>query len=198
MDLKFINIMKSFFPKGRIWEFQKNFSDLIDGMSVEFGRSYDNTKAFYEDFNILDTSNLAVEHSKDYLIKQGLYTNNELQRIIVEYLNKDFNFKDIIEDFAIFIGSPITWEKAAPAIEFGIFEFGQEFGDADVSQTMQLVIKFPDDVTCSQYQKIVYLVGFLQPPYLEIFFTSPPAQTLIPFEFGVSVFGDEFGGITSC
>lgn len=198
MGLKFINIFKSFFPQGKIWEYQEEFNNLIDGMSREFGRSHDKTSKFYDDFNILNSTSLAVEHSKDYLIQQGLYDVDELQRIIVNYLNGDLDFKEIIEDFATLVGSPISWEKAPTAIEFGIFEFGQEFGDPNIEQTMQLIIKFPDDVTCSQYTKVTYLVGFLQPPYLEVFFTNKPTETLTEFQFGISEFGDGFGDIASC
>lgn len=198
MDLKFSKVLRSFFPQGKAWEIKNNFSDLVDGMSIEFGRAYDTSSEFQKNFNIIYSYMLAVEHSEDYLIRQGIYTNQELQRIIVEYLNGDLNFKDIIEDFATFTSIPISWEKAPGAFEFGVFEFGNEFGDPAIEQNMQLIIKFADDVTCQEFTKITYLVEFLAPPYLEIFYTNKPAEALIEFEFGTWEFGSGFGDITTC
>ncbi len=109
MDIKFVKVLKLFFPKGKIWIFQENFTYLIDGISIEFGRIYDKAKQFYEDFNIIESDALAVEHSQDYIIVQDAFTNAELQRIIVEYLNKDLKFEDIITDFASYIGMTLSY-----------------------------------------------------------------------------------------
>jgi len=72
MDLKFVTLLKSFFPKGKIWEFQTNVNYLINGLSVEYGRAYNASKEFYNNFNIINSEVLASPHGKDYLIIEGL------------------------------------------------------------------------------------------------------------------------------
>lgn len=197
MDLKFVKLIKSFFPKGKIWEFQQNFNYLIDGLSVEFGRAYDTAKEFYNNFNIIESELLASPHGRDYLIIEGLYSNREIQRIIVEYLNKDFGFKDIIEDFANFIGVPIEWGSPAP-LEFGVFQFADEFGVTDNTMELLLTIGLSGDTTCQEYNKMKWLVEYLKPPYLSVIFSDAPVSAIIPITFGVSQFSDDFGELVPC
>ena len=198
MDLKFVTLLKSFFPKGKIWEFQTNFNYLINGLSVEYGRAYNTAKEFYNNFNIIEKETLADIHSDDYLIVSGLYSKLELQRIIVEYLNKDFAFKTIIEDFATFTGIPISWQNPHKPFIFGSSEFGDFFGDADNPGIMELLIKFEPDVTCREYNKIVWLVEYLKPPYLDVQYTNEPVSASDLFTFGSSKFGDKFLNIVPC
>lgn len=198
MDLKFTSIIKSFFPKGKIWQFQTNFNYLINGLSDEFGRIYNKSKAFYNNFNIINSQVFASEHGKDYLIINGLYTNAEIQRIIVQYLNKDFGFKEIIEDFANFIGTPIQWGLITP-LEFGVFQFGDEFGSQESQiANLFLTIGLNGDTTCQEYNKITWLVNYLKPPYISVTFSDTPITSITPFTFGYSQFGDEFGKLAAC
>lgn len=198
MDLKFVSLIKSFFPTGKIWEFQKNINDLIDGISIEFGRLYDQATGFYNNFNIIKSEALAGLHGADYLIISGLYTNREIQRIIVEYLNKDFNFREIIEDFANFANIPITW-SLPPALEFGVFQFGDEFGAASIPvANLYVTIGINGEITCQEWNKIAWLVYYLKPPYINVEITEPPINSITPFTFGFSQFGDDFGELDQC
>lgn len=199
MALKFVTLIKSFFPKGKIWEFQENFNNLIDGISVEFSRAYDAATSFYNNFNIIQSELLAGLHGRDYLIIEGLYTNREVQRIIVEYLNKDFGFQEIIQDFADFIGVDIIWSLPSP-LEFGVFQFGDEFGDATSSQigNLFLTIGINGDITCQEWNKINWLVNYLKPPYINVEVSDAPINSIIPLTFGVSQFGDDFGELDQC
>ena len=199
MDIRFSNIIKNFFPKGKAWEFQSNFTSLINGMSDEFGRLYRDSTDFYNNFNIINSQELADVHALDYLIVKGLYDKSELQRIIVEYLNKDLSFKEIIEDFSNFTGINIMFLNLPLPLEFGTFEFGDEFGDATASEFMDLLIGFEDDVTCREWNKIRWLVEYLKPPYLRVRYDNKPIESVTDFDFGVIEFGESFGGeLTSC
>jgi len=197
MDLKFVTLLKSFFPKGKIWEFQTNVNYLIDGLSVEYGRAYDASKEFYNNFNIINSEVLASPHGRDYLIIDGLYNDFEIQRIIVEYLNKDLGFKEIIEDFADFIDVPIVW-GLIPPLEFGVFQFGDEFGQSETVMELFLTIGLDGDATCQEYNKMKWLVEYLKPPYLSVTFSDQPINAIVPFTFGYSQFGDDFGELISC
>ena len=198
MDLKFVSTLKSFFPQGKIWDFQTNFNYLIDGISDEFGRSHKTATQFYNDFNIIKSESLASLHGVDYLIISGLYTNREIQRIIIEYLNKDYDFRDVIEDFANFIGVDILW-SLPEALEFGVFQFGDEFGSTE-SQigSLYLTIGIEGEVTCQNWNKINWLVQYLKPPYINVEVTDAPITSIIPFTFGLSQFGDDFGELNQC
>lgn len=199
MALKFSIIIKSFFPKGKIWEFQKNFDNLIDGISKEFSRIYNSATAFYNSFNIIQSELLAGQHSRDHLIIEGLYTNRELQRIITLYLNKDFRFREVIEDFANFIGVNILWSLPQP-LEFGVFQFGDEFGDATSSEiaNLFLTIGVDEDISCRDWNKLNWLVNYLKPPYISIEISDSPINSITPFTFGLSQFGDDFGELDQC
>ncbi len=145
MDLKFVSLIKSFFPKGKIWEFQPNFNSLINGISIEFGRVYDKATTFYNEFNLIDSSSLAVEHSKDYLISQGLFTSIELQRIIVQYLNQDYGLQSIIEDFATFIGCDLEFSGVPNPFVVGRSTIGNYLGDPLINNTRCILyIQFND------------------------------------------------------
>ncbi len=198
MDLKFTQLLTRFFPTGKIWEFQANLFSLFEGVSIEFSRVYELGNNFHREFNLVESETYASEHSEDYLIRQGIYTNLELQRIVVNYMNKDIEFKAAIEDFAAFINVPITWLNLPAAFEFGVFQFGDEFGDPTVSPNMELLIEFDSGVTCQEYRKVRWLVEFLKPPYLKVTFSNEPVLSIQPFEFGVSQFGDAFGESIPC
>lgn len=202
MGVAFEKIIKSLLPKGKIWETQQNLNSLIQGTAREPKRIYDKATNFYNEFNIINSFKYAPEHSQDYLIIQNLYTSPELQRIIVEYLNKDYEFREAIEDFADFIGVDLVWKKMPLPLEFGVWQFGDEFGDPNASETCELLLEFDitvtGNITCQQYNKILWLVNYLKPPYLKITFENPPSQSTIDFEFGYSQFGDSFGDYTPC
>jgi len=201
MDLKFVATIKSFFPIGKIWDFQTNFNYLIDGISIEFARLYNNAKDFYNNFNIINSEELADFHAKDYLLDGELYTNKELQRIIVEYINKDFGFKQIIEDFANFINSPIEWRVYGLPVQFGEFEFAETFGNIDnpaIFEVMNLVIILDVSIICSDFKKIDFLVNYLKPPYLNVDYVNKPLISSNYIEFGRSTFPSEFGAIKPC
>ena len=198
MDLKFVQLLKSFFPKGKIWEFQTNFNNLINGISIEFSRIYEDATNFYNNFNIINSTALAGLHARDYLIIDNLYTNREAQRIIVQYLNKDLTFKEIIQDFADFIGINIIWSLPQP-LEFGVFQFGDEFGSTQ-SQigNLYLTIGIDGIITCQEWNKINWLVNYLKPPYINVQVSDAPINSITPFTFGYSQFGDDFGELDQC
>ncbi len=185
MDVKFVKVLKQFFPKGKIWEFQENFTYLIDGISIEFGRFYDKAKQFYEDFNIIESDALAVEHSKDYLIKQDLFTNDELQRVIVAYLNKDLKFEEIITDFAAYVGMSLTYGTVPESFIVGSSTAGNALGDADFTNiNMVLFISF-ESIDTPEHQdsivKIKWLVEYLKPPYIEVIYND--TDTFLEYTF---------------
>ncbi len=201
MGLKFITLLKSFFPKGQIWVFQTNFNYLIDGISREFERAYNSAKEFYANFNIIESASLAPFHAKDYLIDGTIYTNLELQRIIVEYINKDLSFKQIIEDFANFINSPLFFALNGTPVQFGDFEFADTFGDETEGsefEIMKLVVVLDEDIICSEFKKINFLINYLKPPYLLISYINKPAFSENYIEFGRSEFPSEFGEVIQC
>lgn len=197
MGLKFQSVIKSFYPKGKIWVFQDNFDKFIQGMAVEFQRANDDIKEFYDDFNIINSTNFAVEHSNDYLITQGLYSDDELQRIIVKYINGDMTFKEIITDFANYIDVEIEFIKAQSSIKFAS-SFAMTFGDPDIVENMQLQIDLIDNVTCTKYKKMVDIVDYFKPPYIDVFFTGKPSEGVTAFQLGTWQFGSGFGDISSC
>ena len=163
-------------------------------------RVYNKIKTFYDNFNILNSSTYAVEHSTDYLIAQGLYNSVQLQHIIVEYLNKGYEFIEALEDFASFINIPIVFLNLPTPLEFGELQFGDEFGDVTAESTMNLFIEFDQiaDLTCDDYNRVRWLAEYLKPPYINIIYTNQPTNVIEYFEFGSSQLGDEFGGIGTC
>ena len=201
MGLKFSELLKSFFPIGKIWEFQTNFNYLLDGISKEFERSYNSAKEFYINFNIINSEKLAYLHAKDYLLDGTIYTSLELQRIIVEYINKDLSFKEIIEDFANFINSPVVFAVNGTPVQFGEFEFEETFGDENVPsglEVMNLVIVLDVDIVCQEFRKINFLVNYLKPPYLLVSYINRPPLSTNFIEFGRSEFTSEFGEVIQC
>jgi len=196
LDLKFVALIKSFFPDGKFWEFRNNFGHLIDGMSVEFSRAYEKAKLFYSEFNIINSESLAREHSQDYLIKQGLYTNRELQRIIVEYLNKDFQLEEIINDFADFIGADIEYSSIVNPFMVGRNTTGNRLGDINYnSNRMLLYIKFNDIYDIGNIAKIKELMRYLKPPYLRVIYNTTSDVINIPFIVGRNTAGNPLGQI---
>lgn len=198
MGLEYRKLIKSFFPKGKIWDTQQNLDYLIDGVSKETERVHVKGTNFYNEFNIIQSSMYAQEHSLDYLIVQGLYSNIELQRIITFYLNKDYEFKESIEDFANFINSPIEYLEPPLPFTFGSSKFGDFFGSETTLGYMQLFIKFQNDVTCIEYNKIKWLIDFLKPPYLEVIYSDIPVISFTEFTFSKSSFGDRFKETIPC
>lgn len=198
MDLKFVEILKGFLPKGKAWENQENTFKIFEAVSDEFSLIHAKGASFYKNYNLVQDESLATEYSNDYLIYQGLYSNLELQRIIVEYINRGYEFKDAVEDFSEFIGVPINWTFLPYPMEFGDMQFGDEFGDASVSRVMELLIEFEEDVTCADFNKIKALVQYLQPPYLSVQYTNTPTDDIVALEFGEMQFGDEMGELITC
>lgn len=195
---KFVELFTRLLPKGRAWDLQTNNKNLLDGISVEFGRSHDKATQFYKDFNLLRSANLAFEHSQDYLITEKLYNNLERQKIIVDYIEGDlYSFKEAIEDFAIFINVDIEWTLLEEPFIFGSSKFGDKFGYINAN-IMQLFIKFVGSPTCEEYNKIRWLVEYLKPPYLEVTYTDKPLIAFEKFIFGTSEFGDQFANIIPC
>ncbi len=198
MVLKFVNLFDSLFPKGKAWdENQDNITKLKNGLSDEFGRIYDNITTFYQNFNIINKFELAKLHGKDYLLDVDLFSNSEIQHIIVEYIYGNYSLQEMIEDFATFIGADIEFLNPAPPMEF-IFTFPSEFGDENVNSNMQIFIEFADGTTCEHYRKIVYLVNFFKPPYLLAEFSNAPAGGIQLFEMGSAEFGHRFGEEVTC
>jgi len=198
MALKFKRILKSFLPKGKFWEDQKEIDIILDSEAKEFKRHYDLSTKFYNEYNIVQSYALADIHAKDYLIVEDLYTNQELQRIIVKYLNQDLGFKEIMLDFSEFINVPIFFGNPHQPFIFGQSKFGDKFGDKNNPGIMELLIKFESSVTCLEYNKIVWLAKYLAPPYLELTFSAIPLNNDVKFTFGSSKFGDKFRDIEVC
>lgn len=185
MDIRFVEVLKRFFPKGKFWDFQEKFLYLIDGISVEFGRAYESAKTFYDNFNIISSSNLAVEHSQDYLIIQDLFTDDELQRIIVEYLNKDLKFAQIIEDFATYVGMILTFGSLPSSFIVGRNTAGNPLGDIDFTNTnMVLYVEFNSIETPEDQENIIkikWLIDYLKPPYIEVVYNI--TDTFIQYSY---------------
>lgn len=185
MDIRFVEIIKSFFPKGKIWEFQQNFIYLINGMSVEFGRMYDTAKALYQNINIITSTVYATTHSKDYLIEQNLFTDTELQRIIVEYLNKGLGFKATISDFATFINMTLSFGAVPDSFIVGSNTAGNALGDAGFTNTNMILyvvfstIETPEDQ--ENIIKIKWLIEYIKPPYIEVIYND--TTTFIEYSF---------------
>ncbi|MDA0778784.1 MAG: hypothetical protein O3C19_06960 [Bacteroidetes bacterium] len=183
MVLKFTKLLTDLFPKGKAWdENQDNIAKLKNGMSDEFGRIHTEANVFYKDFDLLNNDSLALTHGKDYRLDIELLNNREVQHIITEYIYSDIEFKDLIEDFAIFIGATITLIKPAPPIEF-TFVFPVEFGDPTVEPNMQIFISVDASTTCEQYKKIVYITNFFKPPHIQVDFSSGAASGVTPMIF---------------
>lgn len=198
MVLKFVELFDSLFPTGQAWdENQENITKLKNGLSDEFGRVYDKITTFYENFNIINKFELSKFHGKDYGLDVDLLSNPELQHIIVEYIYGDYDLKSLVEDFAIFIGANISFVLPAPLIEF-TYEFPAEFGDEAIGSNMQIFIEFADGSTCIEFRKIIYIVNFFKPPYLQVDFTNPPTLGVQLLEMGRSEFADPFGQTVTC
>lgn len=84
-------------------------------------------------------------------------------------------------------------------LEFGEFEFGDEFGSSE-SQigSLYLTIGIEGEVTCQNWNKINWLVQYLKPPYINVEVTDAPITSIIPFTFGLSQFGNNFGKVNQC
>ena len=200
MDLKFKELLQSYIPKGKAWEENTDFDKVLGGFSNEFGRVHSKIKAFYDNFNIIKSNSYAISHSIDYLIVQGLYSNIELKYIIVEYLNKDYDFIEALEDFASFINVTIKFLNLPTPFEVGFSQVGDELGDPTALSSMNLFISFDEaiDLSCDDYNRVRWLSEYLKPPYLNILYTNQPTNRITPFEVGFSQVGDELGGIETC
>lgn len=196
MDLKFATLLNSFLPKGKFWEMQNNISKITEGISDEFSRVYMDSKNFYNNFNIIESFTLANEHSKDYLITENIYTNPELQRIIVNYLNKDNKLKEVIEDFASFINTPIEFGAVPSPFIVGRNTTGNALGDPLFNNPrMVLYIKFLDVNDVNNIKKIKNLVKYLMPPYLQVIYNTTNDIENIPFIVGRNTTGNPLGQI---
>jgi len=199
MVLKFVSLFDRLFPKGKAWEEnQENITQLKEGMSDEFGRVHTDITTFYQNFNIINKYELANFHGLDYGLNTRILTNRELQHIIVQYIYGNIEFKDLIEDFANFIGATIEYINPNLPFIFGSSQFGDTFGDSTLSEHMELLIRFDAGTTCSQYVKLTYIVNFFKPPYLKVTYSEQPLAANDPFIFGSSQFGDKFKEIVPC
>lgn len=196
MDLKFSTLLNNFFPKGKFWEMQENITKVIDGTSDEFNRIYQKSKTFYQDFNIIESFELADKHAEDYLISKNIYTNAELQRIIVDYLNKDETLKEVIMDFANFINTPIEFGAITNPFMAGRSTAGNALGDPLYNNArMILYIKFLDINDVNNIRKIKDLVAYLKPPYLNVIYNTTNDVQNIPFITGRNTTGNPLGQI---
>lgn len=196
MDLKFINILTNFLPKGKFWEDQPYVKKIIAGISNEYLMVYEKAKYFYTTFNIIKSQELATVHSQDYLITQGLYTKAELQRIIVKYLNKDYDLKFIIEDFADFIGTGIEFESVASPFIVGRNTIGNSLGDPTYNNTrMMLYVKFLNVNDIINIRKVKDLIKYLKPPYLQVIYNTTNDVNNNLFITGSNTTGNPLGQI---
>ena len=200
MDIKFKELLHSYIPKGKAWEDNQYLDQILEGFSDEFGRVHKKIKTFYDNFNIINSNIYTIRHSEDYLIVQGLYNDSELQRIILEYLNKDYHFIDALEDFASFMSLPIRFLKLPTSFEVGFSQVGDELGDPNARENMNLFVSFDNvnGLTCLEYNKVRWLAEYLKPPYLSITYTNAPSSSISNFEVGFSQVGDELGGFETC
>lgn len=196
MDLKFINILTNFLPKGKFWEDQPYVKKIIAGVSNEYSIVYEKAKYFYTTFNIIKSQELATIHSQDYLITQGLYTKAELQRIIVKYLNKDYDLKFIIEDFADFIGTGIEFGSVASPFIVGRNTIGNSLGDPTYNNTrMMLYVKFLNVNDVINIRKVKDLIKYLKPPYLQVIYNTTNDVNNNLFITGSNTTGNPLGQI---
>lgn len=197
MDVRFYNVISRFFPKGKAWELTGNFDNLVKGLSVEFGRAYNQIKTINSQIEITKSSALAIEHGRDYIIDTELFDADEIQRIIVNYINKEVEFKDVISDFADYIGYPVVWFSDIDEIEF-TFEFTAVFGDESTALPMILKVEFDPNIQCKQYNQLIFLIEYLKPPYIQIEYIGVPNLGLTPFEIGLSEVGSPLGDTNPC
>lgn len=196
MDLKFINILTNFLPKGKFWEDQPYVNKIIAGVSNEYSIVYEKAKYFYTTFNIIKSQELATVHSQDYLITQGLYNKAELQRIIVKYLNKDYDLKFIIEDFADFIGTGIEFGSVASPFIVGRNTIGNSLGDPTYNNTrMMLYVKFLNGNDVVNIRKVKDLIKYLKPPYLQVIYNTTNDVNNNLFITGSNTTGNPLGQI---
>lgn len=194
MAVKFESILKSFFPKGIIWDFQDNFKKLIEGISIEFNRAYLSSKAFYDDFNIIESENLASVHALDYLLNMNLYSKVENQHIIVEYLNKDLSFEEILNDWADFIGIVIEFGQVFQPFIIGRSTTGNALGDPLFNNhRMVLYIRFISGFDEQDISKYKWLLEYLKPPYLQLVYSQVGAVENTPFYVGRNTTGNPLG-----
>lgn len=196
MDLKFSTLLNSFFPKGKFWERQEEIKKVVNGTSDEFSRIYTKSKEFYNNFNIIETDVLASVHAQDYLISKNVYTSRELQRIIVNYLNKDNKLKEVIVDFANFIGTPIEFGSIPYPFMVGRSTTGNPLGDPNYTNPrMVIYVKFLDVNDVNNIRKVKDLVAYLKPPYLEVIYNTTNDVENIPFIVGRNTAGNPLGQI---
>ena len=151
---------------------------------------------FYNEFNLIESSSLAVDHSKDYLIKQGLFTNVELQRIIVQYLNQDYGLQSIIEDFATFIGCDLEFSGVPNPFIVGRSTIGNYLGDPLINNTRCILyVKFNDINDVGNITKMKELISYIKPPYLRVIYNTTSDVTNIPFIIGRNTTGNPLGQI---
>ncbi len=197
MAVKFQSLLRSFLPKGLIWDIGDNFKKLLEGMSYEFERLYTRAKTFYYDFNIIQSEKLADVHAHDYLIISGLYSKHEIQRIIVEYLNKEYNFEEVINDWALFLGITIEFGTVYQPFMVGRSTTGNALGDPLINNyRMLLYIKFIDGHDEMSVAKFKWLLAYLKPPYIEILYSQTTALNNIPFYIGRNTTGNPLGIIS--
>jgi len=196
MELKFFRILNSFLPKGKFWEAQNNIKKINEGISDEFGSLYSAAKSFYQDFNIIQSSILADKHAEDYLISKNTYAKQELQRIIVNYLNKDNDLKQVIEDFANFIGTPIEFGGIPNPFMTGRSTTGNALGDPVYNNSrMILYVRFLNVDDVNNIRKVKNLVSYLKPPYLQVVYNTTNDVENIPFIVGRNTTGNPLGQI---
>lgn len=200
MDLKFVNLLCDFLPKGKIWENpQGNILKLKHGISDELGRVYLQITEFYADFNILNRSNLANTHALDYGLDAHSFTDQEMQHIIVEYIHKNYTLQQIIEDFSALIGASV--EFYAPPKQhsrIGGIKTSFKLYGGEKNMVVWLQYAFNPSTTCIQYQKINYLANFFKPPYVKLTQEGAAPIAIKDFFAGKSRVGSRLGGVETC
>ena len=198
MAVKFENILKSFFPKGIIWIFQDSFKKLIKGMSIELNRAYVSATQFYDDFNIIESEALAHKHAADYLLNLSIYSNNQHQKIIVDYLNKDLNYVEILQNWADFLGVVIEFGTLPPSFIVGRSTTGNALGDPSVNNhRMTIYIKYISGFENNNDIKFEWLLEYFKPPYIYIIFSKIDINSDTPFYIGRNTTGNPLGIINS-
>ena len=148
MAIKFIKIIDDLLPKGKIWENQPTFNKIKNGLSKEVNRVYESITTFKEDFNIINSSNLATEHAKDYKLNTNDLSSQDKQYIINNYIYKDINFQDLILDFCNYLNVPVTAIKPPAPPQIGLTSLSYKLGYLDASGS-QFAIVF--DITNNEY-----------------------------------------------
>ena len=179
MAIKFVKIIDDLLPKGKIWENQPTFNKIKNGLSKEVNRVYESITTFKQDFNIINSTNLATEHAKDYKLNTNDLSSQDKQYIINNYIYKDINFQDLILDFCNYLNVTVTAIKPPAPPQVGVTRLSYKLGYLGATGSQfAIVFNITNNVSCEDYKKVLFISDYFKPPHVEVLFTLPPTQQI--------------------